>query len=287
MTRSVRVHLLGVRGSTPAPGAAFTRYGGHTSCVAIAVDGEPPHLVIDAGTGIRDLGSLTDDLPFTGTVLLGHLHWDHTQGLPFCPVLDHPDACVDLRIPRQDRPPAEVLARLLAPPHFPIGIEALRGRWSIAAVDAGRTAIGPDVVVAARDVPHKGGRTLAYRIEVAGRSIAYLSDHGPAAVDPGPQGWGRLDGGLVAWIDGADVLLHDAQHLDAELPAAAGWGHASVGYAIELARASGVGHLVLTHHAPGRTDAELDAIAASVRGRLPAGDPLTVTVARQGTAVEV
>src|SRR5215469_9369152 len=32
----VRIHICGVRGSTPAPGAEFLRYGGRTSCLAIA-----------------------------------------------------------------------------------------------------------------------------------------------------------------------------------------------------------------------------------------------------------
>ena len=49
----VRLLFCGVRGSTPAPGAEFVRVGGHTSCVALAHDGEPWSLVLDAGTGIR------------------------------------------------------------------------------------------------------------------------------------------------------------------------------------------------------------------------------------------
>ena len=79
----LRVHVLGVRGSTPAPGREFARVGGNTSCVALAHDGEPPSLVLDAGTGLRGLGALLGGAPFRGAILLGHLHWDHTQGLPF------------------------------------------------------------------------------------------------------------------------------------------------------------------------------------------------------------
>src|ERR1039458_7583245 len=80
----VRVTFLGVRGSTPAPGEEFLRYGGHTSCVAIAHDGEAPSLLLDAGTGIRRTSSLMDGEPFRGSALLTHLHWDHVHGLPFC-----------------------------------------------------------------------------------------------------------------------------------------------------------------------------------------------------------
>src|SRR5688500_2537468 len=100
----MRAHVLGVRGSTPAPGPEFSRYGGHTSCIALAHDGEPPSLVLAAGTGIRALGDLLggpDGPPFRGTILLGHLHWDHTQGLPFCRAVDRFDARVGLLIPEQ------------------------------------------------------------------------------------------------------------------------------------------------------------------------------------------
>ena len=79
----MRVVFCGVRGSTCAPGAEFVRYGGHTSCVALAHDGGPPTLVLDAGTGLRNLTRHLDGQPFRGTILLGHLHWDHTHGLPF------------------------------------------------------------------------------------------------------------------------------------------------------------------------------------------------------------
>ncbi|MGI8793542.1 MAG: MBL fold metallo-hydrolase, partial [Acidimicrobiales bacterium] len=76
----MQVHLCGVRGSTPAPGPDFVRYGGSTSCVGIAADGELPRLVLDAGTGMRQLSDLMDGAVFEGTILLTHLHWDHTHG---------------------------------------------------------------------------------------------------------------------------------------------------------------------------------------------------------------
>lgn len=265
MRRPVSLHLLGVRGSTPAPGPAHVRYGGHTSCVAVSVGDDPPRLVLDSGTGVRNLGGLTSGLPFRGTVLLTHLHWDHTQGLPFCPVLDHPGAEVVLHLPAQDVHPEEVLGRAFGPPHFPIGVEGLRGMWSIAGLESGgELRIDDDTVACAREVPHKGGRTFGYRVTLDGRSIVYLPDHGPAAIDPGPSGHGALDPDLVRWCAGADLLLHDGQHVADEFPAAVGWGHSTVDYAVALATAAGVGRLVLVHHAPARTDDELDDIGAGL-----------------------
>ena len=100
----MRVHLCGVRGSTPAPGAEFLRYGGHTSCVAVGHDDSPvPALILDAGTGLRQVTGLLAGRPFDGTILLTHLHWDHVHGLPFFRGGDRDDARVRLLLPDQER----------------------------------------------------------------------------------------------------------------------------------------------------------------------------------------
>ena len=127
--------LLGVRGSTPAPGSDYIRYGGHTSCVAVLADGAAaPTLLMDAGTGIRSLPSLMGSEPFRGSILLSHLHWDHVEGLPFCRAVDHDDARVDLHVPAQDgASPRDLLARMFSPPSFPIEPEGLLGDLAVPA----------------------------------------------------------------------------------------------------------------------------------------------------------
>ena len=132
----MRLELLGVRGSTAAPGADFVRYGGHTSCVAVGtVAGADPRLVLDAGTGIRLLTARLEGRSFDGSILLSHLHWDHMQGLPFCPNLDRDDARVTVGIPAQGDPLA-VLKGTMMPPYFPIGPDELHGTWRFLGVEA-------------------------------------------------------------------------------------------------------------------------------------------------------
>ena len=279
----MRLQLCGVRGSTPAPGPDFVRYGGHTSCVAVAHDGAPPTLILDAGTGIRRVTALLGGQPFSGTILLTHLHWDHVQGLPFFRGGDHDDAQVSLLLPdQQDGTTAEqVLSRAMSPPHFPISPGQLRGRWSFRAISPGRLQAS-GFTIEAREIPHKGGRTIGYRVSDGRSAVAYVTDHCPTALGPGPQGWGEYHDGALELAAGADVLIHDAQLLAEEVPAQAAFGHAAAEYAIELARRAGARQVVLFHHQPGRTDDELDKIAQRF-----AGSPVPVTVAAEEQVIDL
>jgi phosphoribosyl 1,2-cyclic phosphodiesterase len=237
------------------------RYGGHTSCIALAHDGDDaPTLLLDAGTGVRRVSGLLAGAPFNGTLLLGHLHWDHTQGIPFFQAGDRDDARVQLLMPEQGDA-TKVLRRAMSPPHFPIGPEELLGRWDIAGLEEGKHRIeGFDVL--ALDIPHKGGRTLGYRISDGRSAIAYLSDHGPLALGSGPDGWGPYHDAALALADGVDLLIHDAQQLPAEVAIAAAYGHSITDYAVRLGELAGAREVLLFHHSPARTDDEVDAIAA-------------------------
>jgi phosphoribosyl 1,2-cyclic phosphodiesterase len=277
----VRVTFCGVRGSTPAPGPEFVRIGGHTSCVAVAPDGGAPVMLLDAGTGVRRATELLGTAPFRGTILLTHLHWDHTQGLPFFRSADRDDAEVTLAMPAQGDPRA-VLARAMGPPHFPITPEGLRGRWSFVALEAGHHEVEGCEVLAA-EVPHKGGRTFGYRVSAGGRCLAYLPDHGPLGCGPGPDGLGARHEAALALAQEADLLIHGAQFTAGDARLAADYGHATVDYAVRLAEAAAVVRLVLFHHAPDRTDAEVQAIADAAAS----STTVPVVAAAEGLTLEV
>ena len=188
----MRIHLCGVRGSTPAPGPDFLRYGGHTSCVALAHDGAAgPVLILDAGTGLRRVTPLLAGHVFAGTILLTHLHWDHVHGLPFFQAGDRDDARAALFLPQQPGgTAADVLGRGMSPPHFPITPNGLRGNWTFCMLEPGQLK-AEGFTVEAREVPHKGGRTFGYRVSDGRSVITYIPDHCPTAAGPGPEGWGE------------------------------------------------------------------------------------------------
>jgi phosphoribosyl 1,2-cyclic phosphodiesterase len=280
----VRLHFCGVRGSTPAPGADFVRYGGHTSCVAVARDSEaPPTLILDAGTGLRLVTPLLRGEPFVGTILLTHLHWDHLHGLPFFAAGDRDDARVTVLLPdQQDGMSAEeVLARGMSPPHFPIRPGDLRGSWTFGSISPGQLK-AEGFTVEAREIPHKGGRTIGYRLTDGRSVIAYVTDHCPTALGPGPDGWGAYHPDAVELAAGADVLVHDAQLLAEELAAEAAFGHAAAEYAVSLGCRAGARQVVLFHHRPDRTDDALDQLAQRF-----AAPPVPVTVAAQGQVLDL
>jgi phosphoribosyl 1,2-cyclic phosphodiesterase len=275
------VHFCGVRGSTPAPGLPFVRYGGHTSSVALAHDGEVPTLVLDAGTGLRRVTELLNGRAYSGTILLGHLHWDHVHGLPFFRGGGAPGARVSVVLPAPDADPLATLSRGLSPPHFPIEPQQLGPGWTFSTMTPGWHEY-EGFSVLAREIPHKGGQAFGFRVTDASGSLAYFSDHAPLVAGPGDDGLGALHESALELADGVDLLIHDAQFTAAEFPGVAYLGHAAVEYAVSLARAARVGQLALFHHSPDRTDPEIDAIVASAERLLP-----TVFAAAEGMSVHL
>jgi phosphoribosyl 1,2-cyclic phosphodiesterase len=254
----VRVKFWGVRGSIPAPGRDMARYGGNTSCVELTLS-DGSQLILDAGTGIRELPRFDVGAPHTTHVLLTHLHLDHIQGLMFfAPLFDREADVTVWGPPWFDSPLLSRLGRYISAPLAPVEIRELPALVEF--VDApAYFNVGP-ARVEARLVNHRGP-TLAYRIVDDGAVIAYIPDHEPALGQ-------RIDDSPGEWISGysiardADLLIHDAQYTDDEYGGHLGWGHSALSDTMAFARRSGARRLALFHHDPKRSDAEIDELSA-------------------------
>lgn len=279
-----RLRFWGVRGSVPAPGPSTAATGGNTPCVSVEAPGAPL-IVLDAGTGIRSLGSRLASAP-PGTpieLLLTHTHWDHIHGLPFFAPLYAAGA--DLRItgPRHQASLRTVLERLTAPECFPIPAARWAGLTQVRELEADPLALGPAAV---RPITlNHPGPTLGYRIDVAGAgSVAYLTDNELSGHRHGvPAGWRQA---LIDLVGGCDVMVHDTTWADDEVARHAGWGHSSPMEAIRLAREAGCRRVVLFHHHPDHDDGRL---ADSERRAADAGEAagLGVVLAREGMDVSL
>lgn len=270
MPGEAHLTFYGVRGSIPCDGARYERYGGNTSCVALEAPGHAP-IVFDLGTGLREYGDVVTqqfaaDLagnrftsPYRATVLLTHLHWDHIMGFPFFTPVFRPDAVVDIYGPRQeDGPLAEVFAGVMRPPYFPITPSDLGGKVNFLDTGDDDFAIN-GAKVRSRWVRHTDP-TLGFRVELEGASVAYMSDHGPGCVPDDADDF--IPDDILHLCDGADVLIHDAQHTAHEYEAKRHFGHSTIDYAVHVAREAGVKTLALFHHCPSHGDADIDAIVA-------------------------
>lgn len=280
----MQVHFCGVRGSLPAAGKDFVRYGGHTSCLALVPGGaSAPTLLLDAGTGLLQAPSLLNGAAYEGALLLTHLHWDHVVGLPFFAAAEREGTRVDVLLPEQENgaDAATALGGLMSPPYFPIGPREMCGRWTFSTLPSGEREV-EGFAVLAREIPHKGGRTYGYRVSCQGATIAYMPDHNPTALGPGEDGLGEYHAAALELARDADVLVHDAQLLPEELPAEARFGHAAADYAVALAERAGARAVALFHHRLDRTDDELDELAARLAGRSPA-----VSVAAEGVVLHL
>lgn len=242
------VKILGCRGSVPVSGPQFARFGGNTLCIFVRLGGQP--LVLDAGTGILSLPSVLEPTERTVPLLLTHGHADHLLGLPLCGCLTEPDFSMTVYAkPRAGLDAGGQVRRLLSPPLWPVGPEALPAALRFAPLTDG-LQLGPVTVRTLAGI-HPGGVTLL-RLDCGGKSVALITDC-TLTDDFLPT--------AAAFAADCDLLLCDGQYTDAEWADRADYGHSTMEAAVTLGRLCRAGSLRLLHHDPTHDDATLGTLS--------------------------
>jgi len=280
---SLQLKIWGCRGSIPTPGESTVRFGGNTSCVEVrTADGGL--LILDGGTGLRQLGAqLERHSPLH--LLVTHLHLDHVEGLRF--FAPFWDADCELHIwgpPTPLHSLEERITRAFSPPLFPIELADTPANATFHDVPEEPWEL-EGVRIEARRVSHPGP-TLGYRLSMNGNAVAYIPDHEPVLGV-------RLADLESEWISGhalaedVNVLVHDCQFSEVEYPSRIGWGHSSVGQAVEFAQRAGAAQLVLFHHDPDRSDDGLDRLVERATELWDESSGSAPVAAREGMTLEI
>ena len=254
--------IHGARGTLPATGQQYIKYGGNTSCYSIRTD--QGIIVFDAGTGIShvagEIAGQSKRLPIT--LLFTHFHMDHIIGFPcFDPVYARNESITIMADPRRRDNWRNTLKTFMGKPYWPIGLGETEAKMTLKDIPVKHDAIDVyGVRVSWFNVPHPQS-CLAYRVETHKKTIIIATD-----VEYDRE---AISSSFVNFCHGADYLVFDAQYTPEEYPTHRGWGHSSWRTATRIACCAGVGRLVLTHHAPTRTDSELGRILKSSRQEFP------------------
>lgn len=268
-TSQIEVTYWGVRGTIATPGIDTIRYGGNTACVS--VEAEDAIVVLDSGTGARNLGEEVLGRGKRIVLAFSHRHFDHISGFPyFAPLFDPDQEVVIVGIDRVGAPvwyPTELLDGAFFPMlsrDMPcrLRLEDPRGFdwWSETGLNIERFPVN-----------HPGGAS-GFRIGIGDSAFVHVPDNELGEDE-------QIDRDLENWCRGATILSHDAQFLLEDLPEKSGWGHSTMQQTCELAARAGVTELVLFHHDPARTDDELDRLNELLSASYPG---LVCTTAYEG-----
>ncbi len=283
------VRFWGTRGSYPVPGPTTVRYGGNTTCVEVQVGHQT--IVIDAGTGIINLGHelvrrarKNGNKPIVATILLTHMHHDHTQGFPYFVPAYIGTSTLHILGPRTfDQELEETLNHAVLPPSFPVSlhempsVKVIRSLQEVEMVvidqDEGTLHIhniyhdsvtySPDMLCVRihKSYAHPRSGMYIYRVEWRGKSVVFASD---------TEGYVDTDQRLVRFARNTDLLIHDAQYTEEEYAAKKqGWGHSTPTMACAVARQCEAKRLVLFHHEPLYDDAKIESMERGAQELFP------------------
>ena len=255
--------FLGVRGSTPASGRNFNKYGGHTSCSLVNLS-KREKIVVDTGTGIigwgQDLMKNQGSRPLRLSILFTHFHLDHLMGLLFFNPLFSASTQITFYSALSSKNLEKCLSCLMGGRFFPVKFMDTPSKKVFRKIPPGRFRIG-GILVSHCPLNHPQG-ALAFKFHDKHKSVVLATD-----TEHPKEG---IDKELAAFSYGADYLIYDAMLTPSEYKAGKqGWGHSTWEEGVKIAEEANVGQLVLSHFNPIHTDKKIDKILSQSKKQFP------------------
>jgi len=259
LTAVIKINFWGVRGSAPCANRENMVYGGNTTCSQITIPGQDEYLILDCGSGIRNLGNqiITKDKKAKGHVFITHPHWDHIQGFPFFKPFYIPENEFVIHMPQQlGGDCKEVLSGQMTYTYFPVTPEMLMAHLSYVTQSYHLQEYkGYKIEFMLSNHPVA---TAIYKVHVGGKTIVFCPDNELVPAENGKRN--SFYNHLLEFFDGADLLIHDGQYDRETYKKRKNWGHSAWEEAVDLARETNVKRLLLTHHDPDSSDSYLSSL---------------------------
>jgi phosphoribosyl 1,2-cyclic phosphodiesterase len=288
---TVFVTFWGTRGSISTPGSSTEKYGGNTPCVSYRF--EDTDIVLDAGTGIRNLGLELEDRgeKLDIHLLLSHTHWDHIQGLPFFQPAYMPNTKISIYGSASKGNFLEgILSRQMDVNYFPVDMNAFKADISITEISTKKLVIDSVTIDWQEQLSHPGG-SVRYRMQAGGKKVVYATDveldmfFGPGRRTKEQR---RLSDLYCEFIKDCDLLIADGQYIKSEYEKHAGWGHSTISTLLKVAQKQRVKQLAVFHHDPQHSDTMLDAIWSKYAPKYSkTKPPMNVFWAREGMTLAI
>ncbi|MDO6694064.1 MBL fold metallo-hydrolase [Aliiglaciecola sp. 3_MG-2023] len=277
----MQLTFYGVRGSIPAPGPEYVKYGGNTACVHIALD-DGTDIILDAGTGIKNLGQKLISKQSDVHLLLTHNHWDHIQGFPFFAPIYQPDRNIFITPGMTTLDESNAILEQMSGSYFPVHHNTLQSNIELKSIPEGINSWKIGSAKISRHPMNHPGSGSSYLIEADGAKVAYITDN-----ELYPPYVKETD--FLQWVEfamSADIIIHDAQYMLSDMPGKSGWGHSVAEEAVKLALACRAKRLALYSHDHIRTDDDIAAIESHCQEVIAiAEDDLQVFAAAEGKTI--
>jgi len=266
----MKIKFWGTRGSIPVPGPNTVKYGGNTPCIQItSKKGE--EIILDAGTGIRELGNkiIEREAPTDIKILMSHTHWDHIQGLPFFEPLYKKNYKVNFYSNINSEESLDyIIEGQWHPVFFPVNTDVLQAKVNYSKIAPDNEYKFNELKIETIASHHSKG-TISFKIKERGATVIYMTDneilYNAEEEEANFKNVYNENNELIKFCEDADYLIHDSMYTLNDYNSKIGWGHSNNIALAHFSILAKVKNLVLFHYDPNYSDSDIDYILTETK----------------------